>query len=61
MKVKSKYVTPSINPPALFRSVPMGRKEKSLLTLTYKKTATKNRILVAIVLWNKELPEYLYQ
>jgi hypothetical protein len=34
---------------------------KFLLTLTYKKTATKIRILVAIVLLNKQLPKYRYQ
>jgi hypothetical protein len=50
-----------INPTALFRGTQIRQNAKFLLTLQSSKTATKERILVAKVLWIKELPKYIYQ
>jgi len=46
---------------ALFWCGQIGRNAKFLLPLQSSKTATKKKILVAIVLWIKELTEYLHQ
>jgi hypothetical protein len=48
-------------PPHMFSMLQIRQNAKLLQTLTYKKTATKNRILVAIVLRINQLPKCLYQ
>jgi hypothetical protein len=46
--------------PHMFFMLQIRQNAKLLQTLTYKKTATMNRILVAIVLRINQLPKCLY-
>jgi len=60
LSLKADMSSVSIYPPTLFRGAQIGRNAKFLDTLHSSKKATKDRILVAIVLCIKQLVSQRY-